>query len=64
MPDQPSTVDNSEARKVTELSVAQEKAEDLFHEVEGRGLIRAGIPESQLNHEIYDVAKEMYGIST
>ncbi|GGG96012.1 aminopeptidase P family protein [Silvibacterium dinghuense] len=36
----------------------------LFHEVEARGLMRAGITESQLNQEIYDLAKEMYGIST
>ena len=36
----------------------------LFHEVEARGLIRAGISEGQLNEEIYALAKEMYGIST
>jgi Xaa-Pro dipeptidase len=29
-----------------------------------RVLIRTGITESQLNQEIYDLAKEMYGIST
>jgi Xaa-Pro aminopeptidase len=40
------------------------KAVALFHEVEARGLIRAGIAESRLNQEIYDLAKEMYGIST
>jgi Xaa-Pro dipeptidase len=32
--------------------------------VGARGLIRAGIAESQLNQEIYDLAKEMHGIST
>jgi Xaa-Pro aminopeptidase len=32
--------------------------------VDARGLIRAGITESQLNQETYDLAKEMYGIST
>ncbi|QHN05524.1 aminopeptidase P family protein [Granulicella sp. WH15] len=54
----------SEEKKVTELRIAQNKAERLFHEVETRGLVRDGITESQLNQEIYDLAKEMYGIST
>jgi Xaa-Pro aminopeptidase len=58
------TVDSFEEKKVTELRIAQDKAEQLFHEVEARGLIRAGIAESQLNQEIYDLAREMYGIST
>ena len=62
--DPPPTVDSFEIKKVTELRIAQNKAEQLFHEVEARGLIRAGIAESQLNQEIYDLAKEMYGIST
>jgi Xaa-Pro dipeptidase len=62
--DQPHTVDRLEEKKITELRIAQNKAEQLFHEVEARGLIRAGIAESQLNQEIYDLAKEMYGIST
>ncbi len=53
-----------EQKKVTELRLAQSKAEQLFHEVEARGLIRAGIAESQLNQEIYDLAKELFGIST
>lgn len=64
MSDEPLVVDSPEARKVTELRIAQNKAEQLFHEVEARGLIRAGIAESQLNQEIYGLAKEMYGIST
>lgn len=53
-----------EEKKVTELLIAQNKAEQLFHEVEARRLIHAGISESQLNQEIYDLAKEMFGIST
>jgi Xaa-Pro aminopeptidase len=64
MSDETHTVDALEHQRVTELRVAQEKAERLFHEVEARGLIRADILESQLNQEIYDLAKEMYGIST
>jgi Xaa-Pro aminopeptidase len=46
------------------LLEAQRKAEDLFAEVESRGLIRAGITEGQLNEEIYALAKELYGITT
>jgi hypothetical protein len=64
VPDEIASLDTQEERKVTELRIAQSKAEQLFHEVEARGLIRAGIAESQLNQKIYDLAKEMYGIST
>lgn len=64
MPDEIASLDTQEERKVTELRIAQSKTEQLFHEVEARGLIRAGIAESQLNQKIYDLAKEMYGIST
>lgn len=55
--------DDREARRVTELRTAQSKAERLFREVERRGLIRAGISESRLNEEVYELAKEMYGIA-
>jgi len=58
------SVDAFEGRRVTELRIAQEKAERLFREIDQRGLIRAGISESQLNEEIYELAKEMYGITT
>jgi Xaa-Pro aminopeptidase len=58
------TVDVLEEERVTELRAAQNKAEGLFREVDARGLIRPGIPESQLNQEVYDLAKAMYGIST
>ncbi len=64
MSNQTPSVDTLEAKKVTELLAAQNKAVQLFHDVEARGLIRPGIPESQLNQEVYDLAKEMYGIST
>jgi Xaa-Pro aminopeptidase len=59
-----STVDTFEEKKVTEPRIAQSNAERLFHEVETRELIRAGITESRLNQKIYDLAKEMFGIST
>lgn len=64
MSDRTFPIDALEKTKVTELRLAQGKAERLFHEVEARELIRAGISESRLNQEIYDLAKEMYGIST
>jgi Xaa-Pro dipeptidase len=50
--------------RVTELGTAQEKAERLFHEIEAKGLIRPGVCESQVNEDIYNLAKEMYGITT
>jgi Xaa-Pro dipeptidase len=64
VPDEIGLLNTLEAKRVTELRIAQSKAERLFREAEARGLIRAGIPETQLNREIYDLAKEMYGIST
>src|SRR5580658_5322558 len=54
----------SEQERARELCEAQAKAEQLFREVESRGLIRSGITESGLNAEIYALAEEMYGIST
>ena len=63
MSDEVGSLDTLEEKKVTELRIPQSKAEQLFHEAGARGLIRAGIPESQLNQDIYDLAKEMYGIS-
>ncbi len=53
-----------EDARANELRLAQTKAEKLFHEIEARGLIRAGISESKLNEDIYALAKEMYGIET
>lgn len=64
MPDPTLPVDVLEERRVTQLSAAQNKAERLFREIEARGLIRAGIAESRLNEDIYELAKEMYGITT
>jgi Xaa-Pro aminopeptidase len=50
--------------RAIELRAAQAKAEKLFYEIEVRGLIRAAIPETQLNEDIYSLAKEMFGITT
>lgn len=41
---------------------AQKKAEELFAEVAGGGLIRAGILESELSHEIYALASRRFGV--
>ena len=57
-------VDALEEQRVTDLRKAQSKAERLFREIEDRGLIRSGISESRLNADIYELAKEMYGITT
>jgi Xaa-Pro dipeptidase len=46
------------------LLQAQQKADELFREVQDRGLIRADVSESRLNQEIYDLAKQMFGVST
>src|ERR1700761_5632594 len=54
----------SEEQRMTELGLAQTKAERLFHEVEARGLIRPGVSESRVNADIFALAKEMFGITT
>ncbi len=54
----------SEERRAAELLEAQDKAEQLFREVEVRGLIQPGITENSLNASIYALAREMYGIDT
>jgi Xaa-Pro dipeptidase len=53
-----------EETRATELLEAQSKAERLFHEIDARGLIRPAITESTLNADIYELAREMYGITT
>jgi Xaa-Pro dipeptidase len=57
-------IDAFEGQRVTDLRAAQSKAEGLFGEIETRGLVRPGISESRLNADIYELAKEMYGITT
>src|SRR3984885_1041758 len=53
-----------EESRAQELREAQNRAVQLFHEVEARGLIRPGITEGQLNNEIYALAQEMLGTTT
>ncbi|SRR5260370_5318923 len=53
-----------ENNRAAALLQVQEKANLLFKAVEQQGLIRANVPESRLNQDIYDLAKQMFGIST
>jgi Xaa-Pro dipeptidase len=57
-------MDNGEAVRAAELLEAQSKAEQLFRQIQERSLIRPGIMESELNAGIYELAREMYGITT
>jgi Xaa-Pro dipeptidase len=45
------------------LRNAQNSANELFRLVEAKGLIRAGVAESQLNEEIYKLAEAEFGIT-
>jgi Xaa-Pro dipeptidase len=42
---------------------AQAKAQQLFDRIEKDGLIRAGVTETGLNQEIYNLADKMFGIT-
>jgi len=53
-----------EDSRAAALLQAQEKANELFLAVETKGLIRPGMSETKLNQDVYDLAQEMYGIST
>lgn len=57
-------MNKTQSDRAAALLQAQNKANELFHAVEARRLIRANVLESQLNQEIYDLAEEMFGIST
>lgn len=63
MSDETVAIEALEEKRVTELRIAQDKAERLFREIEARDLIRSGVSESQLNEDIYTLVKEMYGIT-
>ncbi len=64
MSDSTLPADALEEQRVNELRIAQNKAEGLFRAIEERGLIRAGIGEGRLNEDIYELAREMYGITS
>lgn len=47
---------------LNELRLAEQKAENLFDEIQQRGLLKAGISEKELNLEIFNLAFELFGI--
>jgi Xaa-Pro dipeptidase len=57
-------MEKAEANRGVALLQAQQKADELFRAVEGDGIIRAHVLESQINQDIYDLAERMFGIST
>jgi len=46
------------------LILAEQKAKELFHTVEQRGLIVSGKSERELSDEVIKLAKELFGIET
>ena len=44
------------------LIKAEEKASELFDQIQTRGLICSNKTENDLNKEVFDLAFEMYGI--
>ena len=57
-------MEDAEASRAAELLEAQSKADELFRELQTRGLIGPRLMESELNASIYGLAQEMYGITT
>lgn len=55
-------VEASEDVRVRRLLDAQDKAAQLFDEIERRGMIRPGVAERQLSDEIHDLAGAMFGV--
>jgi Xaa-Pro dipeptidase len=52
-----------ESVRVDRLLDAQDKAAQLFDEVERRNMVRPGIGERELSDEIRDLAAEMFGVT-
>jgi Xaa-Pro dipeptidase len=52
-----------ENARAERLLDAQDKATQLFDEIERRGMIRAGVGEQELSNEIRDLAAEMLGVT-
>jgi Xaa-Pro dipeptidase len=53
-----------EADRAVALLQAQQKADQLFKQVEAQGIICPNVLESRINQDIYDLAERMFGIST
>ena len=49
--------------RVERLLDAQEKASQLFDEIERRVMIRPGVSEQELSGDIHDLAAEMFGVT-
>ena len=54
---------DEESVRVERLLDAQDKAAQLFDEIERRGMIRAGVGERELSDEIRDLAAQMFGVT-
>ncbi|MES2340968.1 MAG: M24 family metallopeptidase [Pseudomonadota bacterium] len=52
-----------EPARLASLYAAQGRAEALFAAIEARGLVRAGVLESELSDEIHALAAEAFGVS-
>ncbi|MET0700851.1 MAG: M24 family metallopeptidase [Mycobacterium sp.] len=52
-----------EGTRVSRLLDAQNKAVELFAEIERRGMIRPGVSERELSDEIRDLAADMFGVT-
>lgn len=48
--------------KLQNLILAEQKANELFAQIQNRNLIVGGISEKELNKKVYDLAFEMFGI--
>jgi Xaa-Pro dipeptidase len=55
-------MEQSEQARVAGLLDAQAKARALFAEIETRSLIRPGAKETEINEDIYALARDRYGI--
>jgi Xaa-Pro dipeptidase len=47
---------------IEQLQQAEQKAAELFHEVQSRKLIRPGTSEKEINEHIFQLADKLYGI--
>ncbi|WP_340644074.1 M24 family metallopeptidase [Phenylobacterium sp.] len=52
-----------EPARLASLHAAQARAEALFAAVEAKGLVRAGVLESELSNEIHALAAEQFGVT-
>lgn len=53
---------SDETIRIQMLLDAQDKAAELFAEIDRRGMVRAGVTERELSDEIRDLAADMFGV--